>query len=851
MALACGHRLIRMTSAGVTRRLDPKGWGMTLFWVHIITSIGWCLVSQAGAAPPDNATATAPASVPTASTVDRRITENLQLLTGQNEPKARLLGARGLLLLSESAAWERLAGVLANPDDPLAQMAVCQAVADASEQRPILIGPLLELLASESSELRLASVMALARYRDHGVIDRLSRLAEDNSKTLRQRRAAIETLAAMSDDRKAIEQLIALLDSDDAELASAAMNAIADGSGVELAGAEEARRWWAEVRDLDQSEWLRLRNEQWRQRMRRLEGHAEMLTRRLLAGLRANYHAASESDKPRLLLEHLRDPLPEVRSFGIELVNAIITDRKPVPDEVSAQLATMISDASPVVRRRVVTVLGDLRDRSIAPRLIDAIGREPDGGVRGAIVSALGRIGGEEAAVAVRAALDDPVPAVVSEAALALASVVEPGDLAPDGVADFNEALRSRYERIEPLDAVMREAFLTSMARIADPSFRPLFLEAIDTRSHVRVRRAALRGLAATDDGTSAPMIRPFLDDPSPGIRLAAAEALGRCGRTDDDLNTLVQRLDPALETDDPVRLRAWDGVQRILRGRSVEEQLSWAERFNRSDNTVAMERYAALLGQIERRLAERNPPPPLRYDVLDRLGDANVVLGRHASAAAFFEQSFLGRLAAGHEGAESAMLNTLEALLVARRFDAVAALLSRAGANGAVGSGSATLDLDKIAARLDATLNDRLVRDEIDAATALADQIERWLESNPLLGEERRAALQTRLDEVRKAANGRRISTLLQQLGQNGVAAEQAELALSAIGRDALPRLVEELERRAAPADEPDPLEGRLVAIVRRIEPRWEGFGADVDEEGRRQALAELRNILAEMPTP
>lgn len=804
-----------------------------------------CLAPARAAPPPT----TAPGPIQSPALVERRILENIQLLTGNNEPQARIIGARGLLHMSNPAAWDRLVTVLRNPADPPARLAVCQAVADWPEPRAVLIEPLMELLGGDSTPLRQAAGVALARYRDPAVIARLLGVARDTALPNTTRQSAIEALGAMGDDQRAVEALVTLLDNSSPEIVSAALDAIADSSGAELLDADAARRWWEENRSLDTTAWLRSRNEQLRARIRRLESGNTDLTSRLLAALRNSFLATPAEARDAALLDLLNDPLVEVRSLGIELVNASITDRKSVSAAVAARVAALLADANGDVRRRAASVLGDLRDSAHVPLLAASLNRESDSRVRAAIVAALGRIGGPAAAKAVQPSLDDSSPAVVRHAAQALGELAQAGDASSDVARAAAAAVLARYAKIKPGDAQTREVFLVALARIGDPRARPLFLEALPVGFAPTVRAAAIRGLAAMDDGTSAARLRPLLEDPQPRVRLAAVEGLGRCAKSDDDLAALIDRLDESIEREEAIRLKAWEGFARLVKARPPEEAVAWVERFckNRVDPLVQT-RAIELLTDVDRRLAQRDPTPPLAADVKERLGDAHVTLRRYSAAASLYELAFDAQQAAASPRAGATVLKALSAQLAGRDFDKWQALIARTIAQS--GGNGASLDLPAVAHDLEMNLSDLLVAQDTPNAAKLAAVARQWMQQAPSLSAEGRRSLEqlcTRADEL---AERQRIVTLIQQAADASGQSIDAVAELRRLGPQILPSLADELERRLVAAEPDDPGDGRLVELARELEPRWSGYPAGADAASRQKAISALRELLPAPPT-
>lgn len=751
------------------------------------------------------------------SAIDRMITENLRLLTGNNEPYAREVGARELLKLPAPAAWDRLAAVLRNSSDPVAQIAVCQAIAGSPERRSTLLEPLFELLRAESNVLRRAAAHALARFKSPAVIDRLALLARQpvvsapKTRSAAVRLGAIDALGAMGDEKAAIAALMTLLDDASPEIVAAALDRIDDSSDADLLDVESAHRWWSENKDLDERAWLHRRNEQLRTRIERMSVASAQLTARLNSTLRASYYATAEADRDKLLLDLLNDPQTEVRGLGIELIDARIGDRRQVPPEIAARVETLVSDSSPMIRREAASVMGDLRDKSRVSGLLSALNRETDDHVRAAMIAALGRIGGAAATSAVISAINDPSLEVASEAALAAGALAEPGIGSLDVVGAASDALIHRYGMLggppgpssrSATDATTpaalprdlsstREALLTAMARIASPRFRPILVEALRSAVTPGVRRAAIRGLAATDDGSTAALIRPWLDDPDASVRASAAESMGKLtsSATDADLSALSGRLDAAREPEEVVRSKAWDSLRGLLKVRPIERQFDWAERFNKPSDKTALERHIELLGEIERRLASEPARGPLttassttdrservsesvaRWEILERLGEANLGLGNRGVAATYFEQAALADAASqrqqGDNGARVSrtngtttsaparpidtaalararrnMLAAVDALLAAHRYDAVVALIERNRTNPGGREADSLLDFAAVGERLDREMAGVVHRKDATAAPDLSRAVDQLLVADTPFGAAERRAL-------------------------------------------------------------------------------------------------------------
>ena len=154
------------------------------YWLGLIlgtATVAWGQASGPVSTQPAQPTppvTTAPSDTRTSTTAVslQQLDEYLRLVTGKNEPDVRLMGARRLLEAGRDAGQlnlisDRLMGVLtAETPDLAAQLAVCQAIVEASSPPPSLIEPLLSLLGDARPGLDEAVTHALRRFESELVV---------------------------------------------------------------------------------------------------------------------------------------------------------------------------------------------------------------------------------------------------------------------------------------------------------------------------------------------------------------------------------------------------------------------------------------------------------------------------------------------------------------------------------------------------------------------------------------------------------------------------------------------------------------------------------------------------------
>ncbi len=250
---------------------------------------------------------------------------------------------------------------------------------------------------------------------------------------------------------------------------------------------------------------------------------------------------------PRLLRRNSPSPgrcwLFSVLVVSVSGFSGCYLDTSPAgPDVVSLQLADLLNDKDPVVRRTAAESLGKIGSSSQIERVVQTLS-DPDPRVREAGVVALGRLEVEADGVpAIAQALSDTAGPVRAAAARSLGEV---GDVS--GVA--NRLIRL----LKDPDSRKRRAAVQALVQVeVAGAFSQLSLAVRD--DDAIVRQGAVAALGEWWGEKSIPLLRERLaEDAVPGVRVEAAYRLGKVGH-----HGLVQELDHVASTDRDVMVRRW-----------------------------------------------------------------------------------------------------------------------------------------------------------------------------------------------------------------------------------------------------------------------------------------------------
>ena len=471
-----------------------------------------------------------PATGPAADEVEEvRLTTLVSLITDlRTTPEARSFLLKDLLANGNQAATLAVSEILTTSSEPAVLTAVCIALSELDQPDQALLEDLLALVREYDGPVRLAAAQALSAYGGAEAAAAMGRFVLDPGHPLSARLAAMQALAEIPEPPESIDALIQALDDPRPEIHSSARTHLLQ-MGLEDLGPNGAAwgDWWAEHRQDSPVERLGTVLKHKKRRLRVAEQALSAAAARNLVLLREIYDRSTEAEKTERLGLLLRDAEPGVRTLGLELVNAMIADRKDVPPEVLQPLRELVSDPVAEVRRKAIPLLRDLRIPADVGLLLGAREGETNDTVLCELFNALGRFGDARAIEHLVPYLSPRyAPVVIGEAADSLGLLLgsarsTPPEEEPPARVRAIQALLERFENTPAEQAELRERFLKAMAKIADARFEPSFLAHLDD-ARSGTKSAAIQGLATLGD--SARRQRPGSSDRRPGPRPAGRE---------------------------------------------------------------------------------------------------------------------------------------------------------------------------------------------------------------------------------------------------------------------------------------------------------------------------------------
>ena len=525
------------------------------------------------------------------------------------------------------------------------QRSLCTAIADrtaATTDRldPTFIEPLLRLLGADSEDLRTLTAQALAYFPGSDVPTRLGALASDNDAPLIKRLAAIDALAPNSHRRAVVEQLIGLLDAGVPDITNRVVTVLTPLTPQSYGDdANRWRAWWRAKSRLTEEAWLAEQFGIYRERLRSVSSdyqqfrvaagqHQAALTSRIQSFQRELFRQSGEQRDGKLI-EWLQDPLPEVKLTALAIIRSRMADEGKRPEgPLLATLLQLLKQGKPDVRVAVLEIVQNLNDPSVVEAILARLERETDLAPRQAIFRALGQLKSPAAMPAILREIGDATSATecVREAAIAIAGTPTQG--APEEQTRLAiEALNTRYSLLGENDTPLRAALLNAMAGVADKSFAGAFLGAVES-DEAAVLRWAVRGLRAIGDVSKLRRLRTLTGHTDALVRIEAIEAVGELGHEEADLEPLLTRLNPAIESNSNARDAAWNGFRRFWNDRSIADRIRAAERLR-----DVPEREASWLQELANDLASSGGNASDLTAVLDRQATVLVALDRHAEA--------------------------------------------------------------------------------------------------------------------------------------------------------------------------------------------------------------------------
>ena len=752
----------------------------------------------------------------------------LRTLSGQladtaRSAKTRIEAAQLLLSRTYPQAAEALRGFLSDPANPGARIAVAEAVARSGQGRKEFIEPLMAMLTGDEPSIRAAAARALAIYKNNGVTGRLVQLALDAKRSQPIRLEIIASLQRVL-DKRAVDALVQLLDDPDVTVVNAAAESLVKLTNIRTFGADRDRwkKWWQANANKPRSEWLADLAESLARSSSELERENVQLRDRLARAMEDMYAMAAPAQRDAMLLGLLKDKLPDVRLVGVKLSERRLVSTEKISPEVRAQVRVLLGDGDVRVRQRAAILVAGLAGPDASKALLDRLQAEEVPEVRKAVLTALGQLADPAALPAVLAGIDARQSEVAAAAARALARIAAKQQLEGELRAQASKTLLDRYQQTGKGDngVDLIEALLTAMGAVGDEQFVPVLRAALKHKE-ATVRLAAVNGLRRFGKADLAAAMEPLVSDPDRGVRQAVIAALGTLGG-DRNLDIILQRTDPAAESDAGVQQQAWDAVMGIL---------SKADAAELSRVVSALSGRPDALDQrikIEQKLVDalRAAKSPQLGSALRKLGEDLLKADRPAEAAAAMGEAYDAFAAARNAQAPDVWKQWIDAMLEA----------DDPGVTKAMAAEKDEKLFAEAAKRLAAHLQAAPQRGKWQATARLCTAALGDLKQR--LTAEQLALVNKSLTDAKGKlleADRQKVPALVDQLVAPEESVRKAAAAeLQAMGEGAVVPMLAALKKSLQSDNENRPLEVAVLAVLKQIAPKLVGYDASASKPER-----------------
>ncbi len=740
-----------------------------------------------------------------------------QLADPSRSAKTKAEAAELLVSRDYPAAIETVKRFLADSSNRPAQGALAEAIAKHGAGSPEFIPPLLAMLTGPEPSVRLPAARALVTYKEQGVTGKLIGIARDPRADKAVRLVAIAGLQRVL-EKQGIDALVRLVADPDAAISEAAAESLAKLTNIRAFGRDAARwrRWWAKSKNKPATAWLGDLADSLAREKARLEDENARLRRRLATAMMDTYAATPAARQDALLMSFLKDPLADVRQVGVALANRRVTANGEVSDELKAHIRGMLNDEDAGVRRTVALLEATFGDPDAPAALLTRLEIEQDREVQQALLSALGQLREPRALEPVLEKLASADDRVAAAAASALARLAAAKPLSGDVRQRAVKTLLDRYAAFESAPAAngsgaaLREAVLTAMGMVGGDAFVPTLRSALSAAA-ATVRLAAVKAVAQLGKAELSDALVPLAADDDRGVRQAVVEALGALNGAK-HLETILQRSDPAAESDATVREKAWTVATGALAG---ADAATLAEVCNILDQRQAPPARRVQVGQmlVQALKAAQSPDLP---NAQRTLAAALLAASRPAEAAPLLGEAYSLLAAADHEDASGVYLEWVDALLLANDPMVLKAMADPARAD----------TFDEVVARVRKHLDGLVADGRFGPAALLGAEVLRQFGRR--LGEEPRRAIAATVASARTqraAADRKRVAQLVAQLQAAGAETAKAAAAeLEAMGERAVRPLVLELRALAENAAE-EGMQRAVLDVLAQLAPNLTGY--------------------------
>lgn len=737
-----------------------------------------------------------------------------QLTDPTRDAKTKMEASELLLNRSYDQATDALKLFLSDSQNRPAQIAVAEAVAKFGEGRAEFIEPLMTMLTGDEATVRGPAARALAVYKNNGVIGRLVEIAQDRKRDQAVRLEVINALQRVL-DKAAVDALVQLLDDPEATVVSASAESLAKLTNIRAFGADRQqwRNWWQKNSNKPRSEWLADLADSLGRSKTALEGENAKLRDRLAKAMEDLYTSTPAAQRDAMVITFLKDPLTDVRLVGVRLVGRKLTTGDKVSPEIRAQVRSMLGDLEIRVRKEAAVLASTLGDAEAAGALQDRLKTEDSPEVRKAVLTALGQLGDPNALPAVLAEIDSAQEDVAGAAAGALSRLAgkQPleGRLRKMAVA----ALLKRYPQKDKPDegTDVRESLLAAMGTLADEEFVPVLRNALKDPS-ASIRLVAVNGLRQFGKGDLAAAIEPLVNDTDRGVRQAVVVALGTLDG-EKSLSVILQRTDPATETDASVRQQAWDAAMAILSKADVKSlaraMANLSARVDAVDQRIKIQQ---MLVAAYKTSKSAELPGALR-----QLGRELVAASRPAEAAPQLAEAAAAYSASNDRLASAVWSEWVDALLEADDPTVTKVLAEQADAK-LLADG-----MKRLWTRLDTCVAKGNYLPVVQLSSASLTNLGKRLNGQQTTDLEK-LLNDAKLKQL--AADRQKVATLVPQLVAADEAARKASATeLGTMGERALGPLLGELKKAIGGDTENRDMENAVLAVLKQLAPNLTGY--------------------------
>lgn len=547
-------------------------------------------------ASPSSLLAQSPSLAATAAQPPVDIARLREMLMDRGQPRLQNQAALALIQVHSGEAEALIRQGLEQAEDAEMFLALASAIRFNRDLR--FTDELVKALSSNKPAIRQGASQALSVLAEPKVIEKLSRLLEDQATDPSVAQAVAYTLGA-SGRKQSVPPLLKALGNDSDKLRQAASEALGDLTGQKFGlDSDRWNQWWQATRDLPVDRWLEDRLAFQLARRARLENELEGARSQVVRLQQELYARLGTAERLEYLPGMCEQEDPALRLLAVNWCQEALNGADPAAQKILGGLLLRLSgDAALEVQRAATLALGRVPEIQALDRLL-VLTRSNRPTVRAASSRALSQQAAinrpelkarqGEVLASLQRLLEDPVLEVVVEAA---------EDLGALGASESGPVLTALLRH--PSESV-RKAAAASLERVAQPKSLDAILKALDDSSgtvrfslvgalaKLAVRfdplpnsgadtpkTAETQGLSETDRVRLLARLEiVLLKDMDPNVRARAASALGECGPP-----SLLPVLWQASQPTEDVRVqeKAWLAlIDTITRARQVSLVQEW-----------------------------------------------------------------------------------------------------------------------------------------------------------------------------------------------------------------------------------------------------------------------------------